>query len=162
MNATFHFLVNPWLSVLVASANHSCMKVELLPMFFTIIKSNLFPYLNQHFNSTDEYVFWPNLATCQYHKDVQKLLSEMKIQYVKKEDNPSYAPSVLPIELFWAHLKAKVYYNDWKCESKQALMRSIRFKIRTFDFDYCQRLFSGLKIKIRIAADNGLQSVQGC
>ena len=101
----------------------------------------------------------PDLATCHYHRDVQKLLSEIKIRYVKKEDNPPQ--SVRPIELFWAHLKAKVYKNDWKCESKQALMRRIRLKIRTFDVDYCQRLFSGLKTKIRIAADNGLQSVQG-
>ena len=56
--------------------------------FIKTIMLNFFPYLNEHFNSTDELFFWLDLATCHYHKDIQKLLSGIKIQYVKKEENP--------------------------------------------------------------------------
>jgi hypothetical protein len=38
-----------------------------------------------------------------------KLLEELKTEYVPKIENPPNVPQIRPIEKFWANLKKKVY-----------------------------------------------------
>lgn len=50
-------------------------------------------------------LFWPDLATCYYQKDVIAFLRQKKIDFVPKVDNPTDEPQCRLIEKFWALCK---------------------------------------------------------
>jgi transposase len=77
---------------------------------------------------------------------------------VPKTSNPPNVPQMGPIENFWAILKGRVYKNGWIVKNIEDLIRKIKFKIKKMPI--CQNLMSGLKIKVRKAADNGVLSVK--
>ena len=95
-------------------------------------------------------MFWPDLATSHYQKDVQKWFSDNNITIVSKLDNAPNCPQARPIERFWSICKMnykklkkapdtmRKFENQWRKISKkvekdnaQALMRSIRRKLRS-------------------------------
>ena len=58
-------------------------------------------------------------------------------------------------KLFGAHLKAKIYENDWQSKNVTNLISKIRLKLKDFCPDYFQRSMSKCKAKFRKAADMG-------
>ena len=60
------------------------------------------------------YVFWNGLGvaktTCEY-------LKIENIEFVPKYLNPANVQKARPIADFWALLKQKVYFNNWKTNS---------------------------------------------
>jgi hypothetical protein len=66
---------------------------------------------------------------------------------------------VRPIENFWGILKRRVYLNGWTAESDKDLIIKIKKELKNMPTNVCQRLMSGLKTKVRKAADNGVLSV---
>ncbi len=85
--------------------------------------------------------------------------SRLKIKVVPKELNPPNEPQVRPIENFWSILKRRVYLNGWTEESDKDLIIKIKKELKNMPTNVCQRLMSGLKTKVRKAADNGVLSV---
>ena len=76
-----------------------------------------------------------------------------------KNLNPPNVPQMRPIEIFWAILKRKVYSDDWTAESIEHLIKKIKKELKNMPSNVCQNLMSGLKTKVRKAADNGVLSV---
>lgn len=128
-------------------------------IYIDILKSRLLPYIDRNYTSRDQVVFWPDLATCHYHKDVITWLEGENIKTIQKHENPPNAPAIRPIENFWGCLKQAVYSNNWRATSKKQLIRRIKLKLKDINIDRCQALMGNLKTKVRKAADQGLISV---
>jgi hypothetical protein len=66
--------------------------------------------LKHHIN--EKIVFWPDLSSAHYAKDMLVRLEELKIEYVPKEENPPNVPQIRPIENSRDNLKKKVHSNN--------------------------------------------------
>ena len=113
----------------------------------------------EEYHQDRDFVFWPDLATAHYAHATTTLLEDLEIPYIPRDKNPPNCPQLRPIEKFWAILKEKVYKDGWEASSFRMLKQRITSILSQLDNDFCQRLFSGLKSKLRIAADNGVLSV---
>ena len=122
------------------------------------LTKRLIPFLNKH-HSDGKYVFWPDGATCHYGSDSMAVYKKFNIRVVERDDNPPNIPQLRPIEKFWAHLKIKVYGNDWEADNHQHLVSRIRNKLKEFCPDYFRGLLLHCKTNIRQAADNGSESL---
>ena len=86
-------------------------------------------------------------------------MKALNLNYVAKEVNPPNAPQIRPIEQYWSILKQKTYENNWTAPGTDALAKIIKKCMREIEPNLYQRLFSGLKTKIRRAHDYGLSSL---
>lgn len=118
------------------------------------IRERLTRFIRTH-HSDGQYIFWPDGATVHYGQPSKDAYIENGIKFVERDDNPPNVPQLRPIERFWAHLKTKVYSNDWKAISLLHLESRIRSKIREFSPKYFQDLMKGCKTLVRRAADLG-------
>ena len=118
------------------------------------ITKRLVPFLRKHHND-GQYHFWPDGATAHYGKQSIDAYNMNDIKYVKRQENPPNVPQLRPIELFWAHLKSRVYAKDWKALNLSHLESRIRRKIKEFDPSYFSNLTSKVKPNVRKAADLG-------
>ena len=78
------------------------------------------------------------------------------IPLVPKTPNSPISPQILPVEQFWTIPEEIVYQGGWEASNFRMLKQRIKGILQNFDSDLCQRLFRGLKTKIRKAADYGL------
>ena len=69
------------------------------------IKKRLIPFIQKH-HKMSQVVFWPDLATIHYAKNVVEFL-EKNFSIVGKNENPPKARHLRPIERFWALCKQK-------------------------------------------------------
>jgi hypothetical protein len=122
------------------------------------LNERLIKFIAQH-HSDDKYIFWPDLATSHYANLTKAEYSRLKIKVVPKVLSPPNVPQVRTIENFWSILKRRVYLNGWKAESDKDLIIKIKKELKNMPTNVCQRLMSGLKTKVRKAADNGVLSV---
>ena len=58
------------------------------------------------------------------------------VHYVERLDNPPNVPNLRPIELFRAHLKAKVYDKGWEAKDYGHLKSRIKRKLKKFSPNY--------------------------
>jgi hypothetical protein len=112
------------------------------------LKECLWPFITSHECST---LFWPDLASCHYQKDVLKWLNEKEVDFVSKDINPQNCPQLRPIEIDWPKMKGllkknykgacdmeelksylKVFGRTMKNESKKNLMEHVIKKVRNF------------------------------
>jgi hypothetical protein len=101
------------------------------------VKKRLLPFILEH-HELDEVLFWPDLATCHYANLVKEYLTEKKVNFVQKQENPPNVPQARGIEKFWAeckrlyHLRSKTPKNlqgfklVWAKISKEAARNSGR------------------------------------
>jgi transposase len=122
------------------------------------IQKHLTKFINK-FHSDDDYLFWPDLASSHYAKDTLAAYERLGIKYLDKELNPPNSPQVRPIESFWSILKRRVYSDGWVANSIQKLHVKIRKELKKINPKIFQNLMSGLKTKLRKAADYGLTSI---
>ena len=122
------------------------------------IQQYLVPFLDKYHQDGDFY-FWPDLASAHYAHETTDLLRSLDIPFVPKSSNPPNSPQVRPIEQFWAILKERVYQGGWEASSFRMLKQRINRILQDLEPDLCQKLFRGLKTKIRKAADYGIISV---
>jgi transposase len=122
------------------------------------LQPNLVKFISDFHKNTD-LIFWPDLASSHYSKDVINWLESQNIKFVPKECNPPNCPQVRPIETFWAILEQMVYKDGWEAKTCKALAQRIRKCIKNFDKNLCKRLMDGLRSKVRILAREGPYSL---
>ena len=103
------------------------------------IKKRLIPFIKKY-HSDDQYLFWPDLASSHYAKSVTSYLTEQKINFVQKKDNPPSLPEARAIEDFWSILKGKVYKNNWQAKDLPQLITRIKKCLREIDPKLVQAL----------------------
>ena len=129
------------------------------PVYLEILRKHLQKFINAHYNSSNDIVFWPDLASAHYSEIVTDWLKEQNIPFVPKIQNPPNTPQLRPIENFWAILKQRVYQGGWKAKNKQDLIRRIKATAKKLDSNVFQKLFKGLKTKVRKASEGALKSI---
>lgn len=102
--------------------------------YLAIIQNYLEPFINRYYSS-GRYVFWPDLASSHYANLVQNYLTEKKIPFVPKEDNPANLPKARPIEDFWGNLKRKVYEGGWEAKTLKELENRISYCLKKIDLN---------------------------
>jgi hypothetical protein len=122
------------------------------------LNKRLNKFIEKH-HSDGKYIFWPDLASSHYANATQAEYVRLNIKVVPKTSNPPNVPQVRPIENFWAILKERVYKNGWTAKNIEELIRKIKLELKNMPITICQNLVSGLKTKVRKAADNGVLSV---
>src|SRR4051794_6503929 len=85
------------------------------------LEKRLLPFIQKH-HALKNVLFWQDMASCHYKRDVVDWLNEKGIDFVNKNENAPKVPQVRPIERFWALCKAQ-----YKRRKKKALnLRSFR------------------------------------
>ena len=84
--------------------------------------SRLIKFIDKNYDSRDQVLFWPDLATCHYKKENLDFLRDNGIAFVEKIDNPPNAPQIRPIENYWGILKIKVYKGNWTAKTRDHLI----------------------------------------
>lgn len=85
-------------------------------------------FMKTHHRGTNV-VFWPDLASSHYSKKTLAKMEELGIPYVPKDSNPPNVPQLRPIEDFWANLKRRVYANNFRPKTIQALIRKNKLEL---------------------------------
>ena len=116
-------------------------------------------FIDENYESRNQVIFWPDLATCHYTNENLEFLRENGIAFVKKEENPPSAPQIRPIENYWGILKMKVYEGNWSAKSREHLIRRIKIKQKEIDQNVVMKMFDKLKGKVHSANINGLNSL---
>lgn len=111
------------------------------------------------YHAHDKIMFWPDLASCHYAKKTLDWLTEQKVPFVPKKDNPPNVPQARPIENFWAVLKRMVYDNGWEAQNEQQLIGRIKGKLKEIDINTFQNLIRDIRSTLRKIEDNGPLSV---
>lgn len=111
------------------------------------LKPKLIPFIRKHYQ-TDDFIFWPDLASAHCPKSVQEYLEGENVPVVPKEVNPANLPQVRSIEDFWAYLKRIVYEGDWSAKSHQQLETRIRYALTKVDPDFVQKLARDTKRRL--------------
>ena len=58
--------------------------------------SRLIKFIDKNYDSRDQDLFWPDLATCHYKKENLDFLCDNGIAFVEKAENPPNAPQMRP------------------------------------------------------------------
>jgi hypothetical protein len=120
------------------------------------LKPGLLPLLNRHYNDSNKYIFWPDLASSHYAKKAIEFLYENNIPFVPKAMNPANLPQVRPIEDFWSHLKSMVYDRGWEASSLVQLRHRISYCLGKLDLKFVQHLIGGVNRRLRNVIRHGV------
>ena len=123
------------------------------------LEKRLFKFIDENYNSREEIIFWPDLASSHYAKKTQEFLTENNIFCVPKDHNPPNAPQIRPIENFFAILKQHVYAGNWSAKNRGCLIRRIKKCVHELDMDMIVKMFEKLPPKIVQAKNNALESL---
>ncbi len=124
---------------------------------YCIIK-RLVPFLREK-HADNNYLFWLDLASSHYAKKTLETFKQHDVRFVPKDMNPPNVPQLRPIEDLWAQIKQKVYENDWSTDSIPKLILRIKQKLKEFSSSMRQSYMSDILTRIRIAADQGVESL---
>jgi transposase len=118
------------------------------------IKARLMPFIENYHNK-NKVLFWPDLASSHYGLKVIEFFNENNISFVPKEKNPQNCPQARPIETFWSLLEQMVYAGGWEAKNIEELQRRISRKLKEFDIEVVQTMFSDISKQLRRIADKG-------
>ncbi len=90
-------------------------------------EKRLIPFLKKY-HAEGRYVFWPDLATAHYAKNMIAVFNKFGIKFVECAHNPPNVPQLRPIQKFWSLFKSNVCKNDRKSKSIDHLKTRIRQK----------------------------------
>lgn len=70
------------------------------------LQKRMLPFI-QKYDLAGRVLFWPDMATCHYKREVVDWLRAQKIDFVEKNENAPNVPQARPIEKFWALCKGE-------------------------------------------------------
>jgi hypothetical protein len=126
-------------------------------VYMSYLHKRLLPFINEH-HKNGHYLFWPDLASSHYAKDVIAFLETENINYVPKVKNPPNVPEARPIEDFWAVLKRAVYAGNWQAKSIPQLKGRIEYCIKKMDPEVAKRYARETSVRLgKIAFNNVIE-----
>lgn len=84
------------------------------------LQKRLLPLLRSHNGPT---IFWPDLASCHYSKDVLEWYKAKEVNFVPKDLNPPNAPELRPIEKYWAIMKQALRKHPKEVKSEEDMKK---------------------------------------
>jgi hypothetical protein len=122
------------------------------------ITQRLVPFIHLY-HQDNNYLFWPDLASCHYAGSTMQLLQQLRIVVVDKAMNPPNCPQLRPIEDFWGILKQLVYAKGWHAKSHQQLKRRILLCLAKVDINVVRNMMCNVKRRIREARAEGMDAL---
>ncbi|MEE4247401.1 MAG: hypothetical protein V2I33_18480 [Kangiellaceae bacterium] len=119
------------------------------------VRKQLLPFIEKN-HSDGNCLFWPDLASCHYAKDVVNTFNDVDINFVAKEMNPPCVPHLRPIEHFWGALRQQVYHRNWQAETLTQLENRIRYCLRRMDVQFVRDMMLKVKSLLRVARSHGV------
>lgn len=107
------------------------------------------------YHKNDKIIFWPDLASSHYSNKSLQCLTDQKVPFVPKEDNPPNVPQARPVENFWGVLDRMVYDNGWEAKTELHLVNRIAQKLKEIDITVVQAMMKTIKKTLRKIEDNG-------
>lgn len=124
------------------------------------LKKRLIPFIHKH-HDVDKILFWPDMATSHYCKEVTTYLKDQNVNFVLKQENAPNVPQCRPIERFWALCKKK--YSSIRRQPKdlEAFKRKWREISKEVAEESGKALMAGVRQKVASVAKNGVRKVLG-
>ena len=97
-----------------------------------VYEKRLLPFIKYH-HKGDNILFWPDLGSSHYSKQVQDFLMVHQINFVQHQQNPPNVPQARPIETIWSLLEQTVYEGAWEAINLNQLTRRIILKAKQLD-----------------------------
>uniref|UniRef100_A0AC35TPZ9 DDE_3 domain-containing protein n=1 Tax=Rhabditophanes sp. KR3021 TaxID=114890 RepID=A0AC35TPZ9_9BILA len=127
-------------------------------VYLVCLRQFLFPFIRKHQTGTPV-LFWPDMATCHYKKEVLDELRAKNINFVEKIDNAPAVPHLQPIEKFWALCKAE-YKKETSPANTIKEMEKVWSKIsKRVAKKSGQALFERIRGKLRLTSRKGVYAV---
>ena len=115
----------------------------------------MLPFIEKY-HKTSEVLFWPDLATIHYQKDVKQWLVNSGIEFVSKEGNAPNVPQTRPIERFWYF--CKVMYSKRTTAPKN--LRGFKIIWRNISQNvsqtFAQSLMKNIRRRLKLIGDKGV------
>lgn len=105
-------------------------------------------------------LFWPDLATSHYHRDVIAFLKKEKIEFVPKVDNPPNLPQCRPIEKFWALCKIEYHRTGKNLTDLTAFKREWTRISKLVASKHGKNLFLHFKRNLQLVGDHGVDALE--
>lgn len=110
------------------------------------LQKRLLPFLRKHNGST---LFWPDLASCHYARNVMEWYEANDVNVVPKDLNPPNSPELRPIEKFWAIMKTQLRKHPKIIENELELKKVWVKTTKKLGKSVVQNLMDGVKRKVR-------------
>lgn len=110
------------------------------------LQKRLLPLLKAHDGPT---IFWPDLASCHYTKDVLEWYKANDVDFVPKDLNPPNTPELRPIEKYWAIMKEHLLKRPKVVKNVEEMKKAWVNMQKTVDSEVVQNLMAGVKAKVR-------------
>lgn len=110
------------------------------------LQKRLLPFLRQH---QTQPLFWPDLATAHYSKNVQEWYRKNNVIVVPKECNPPNCPELRPIEQYWSIIKGILKKKGRKVSTVQEFRSKWVWATQKVDDNLVQKLMSQVRRKVR-------------
>lgn len=122
------------------------------------VKKVLVPFIMKHYG-IENVLFWPDVASCHYHRSITEYLDSIQLKFVSKVQNAPNCPQARPIELFWALCKEQ--YKKSKKEPKDIkefsrLWRKLSIKVAE---QSGESLMVNLRKKLKSIGTNGVYNL---
>ena len=112
--------------------HHSAIPVKKKIYLNECIRKQLLPFIKYH-HKGDNTLFWRDLASLHYSKQIQDFLMAYQINFVQRQQNPPNVPQARPIETVSSLLEQKVYEGAWKVKNLNQFARRIILKAKQLD-----------------------------
>ena len=87
-------------------------------------KKRLLPFIKYH-HKGDDILFWADLASSHYSKQIQDSPTAHQINFVQGQQNPLNVPQACSTETIWSLLEQKMYEGAWEAKTLNHLGRRI-------------------------------------
>ena len=104
------------------------------------------PFLRNHDAPS---LFWPDLASCHYAKDVLEWYKANGVHVVPKEANPPNCPELRPIERYWALVKRELSQYKQQATTIEKFRKSWTKAAKSVAEKSAQTLMAGVNSKVR-------------
>ena len=115
-------------------------------------------FIEKHHHG-DSILFWPDLASAHYSKEVQAFLVNHGITCVKRSQNSPNVPQARPIETIWSLLEQKVYDQGWEARNLDELAKRITLKAKDIDQNVVTKMILTVRGNLLKMYRNGVYSI---
>ena len=122
------------------------------------IRKYLLLFINCH-HKNDNVLFWPDLASSHYSKQVQEFLQVNNIKFINVNKILRNVPQARPIETIWSLLEHKLHQGAWQAKNLEQLSRRIILKAKQLDQDLVTNMILGVRRKLLKIYKKGVYSV---
>lgn len=110
------------------------------------LKKTLLPFMRKQ---NSPVIFWPDLASCHFAKEVKEWYEKEGVHVVPRECNPPNSPEIRPIEKYWAIVKRKLLEDGAVVDSIPAFRRKWNKHAATISKKVVRKLMAGICSKVR-------------